>query len=637
MGKEALARVITALRPTTHRISLFSLLAACFSFPTLLAARPSVLLVTIDTLRADHVTQELTPHLWELGEQSVVFEQAITVSPLTLVSHASLLTGLLPMNHGIRDNSFFVLGKDVPTFPQFFRDQGYQTAAFVSSIVLDSTFGLDAGFDHYDDDFKPPERSSQQTLERALAWVDRVSGPFFLWIHLFDPHAPYQGSYSDEVRRADRNLGHFFSQLQQRNLWKDLIVAVTSDHGESLGEHGEKTHGFFVYDSTLHVPLILKAPGLKAGTFPYQVSLVDVLPTILEFVEFPADLWQQSGIQPDGRGLRSDIQLHRDPERTVYSETFLPRHQFNWSELRSLRTPAWKYIEAPKPELYALDSDPSESRNLWTQANPAAIKLAGRLERLGRGRGEKQSSQASHFTAERFMSLGYIGYSPPEKEESSPDLPDPKDELGTYLLVMDAIELSERRQPEQALGKLKEAEKNDPNVTQIHFLEGSILGGIGRFPEAIRALEKTLALNPRYVTGRFKLAQAYLASNQLEEAQKTLQVALEQDPGNYRAYHNLAVIAVRQGNLAEAERLERQALELDDSYFEAWNALGAIQISSQRPQPARDALLKALALKPDSGQAYYNLSLAEKALGNLNAAVEAASKACQLDSRYCYK
>jgi choline-sulfatase len=339
-------------------------------------SRRSIVLITIDTLRADHVNPKVTPALDRLARESIVFDTAISVGPLTLPGHASLLTGLYPPAHGLRDNHLYSLQKETATYTAWLKSHAYKTGAFVSSIVLDKRYGLNAAFDTYDDEMPGggPERSAQETLQRAAQWLtSQVPNPkavdadsFFLWIHLFEPHAPYKtGSYAGEVTAVDRELDRFFTLLRERGLWNDTVLSVTSDHGESLGEHGEATHGYYVYDSTIRIPWILKAPGQTARRVGAQVRLVDVMPTMIELAAISVGtLAPIPGVA--GENLGPYLEKSSFPALEAYSETFLPRNQFNWSELKAIRAGAgdYKLIDAPMAELYALAKDPAEMRNV---------------------------------------------------------------------------------------------------------------------------------------------------------------------------------------------------------------------------------------------------------------------------------
>jgi choline-sulfatase len=614
---------------------------ACSRPPSKPPAQRSVILVTIDTLRADHVTPQIAPVLDRLARESVTFDRAVTVAPLTLPAHASLLTAMYPQAHGVRDNQIFSLGEGTPTYASWLKARGYATAAFVSAIVLDHRYGLAAGFDTYDDEMSgAAERSAHATLERAEQWLGTTRTPLFLWVHLFEPHAPYgTGSYASEITTVDRELGDFFADLQHRGLWDDAVVSVTSDHGESLGEHGESTHGLFVYDSTIRVPWILKAPGQAPRRFTHQVRILDVLPTMIELANAGgADVSRPGNV--DGVNLGPFLARDDSPRLEAYSESLLPLHQFNWSELKAVRTDRFKYIDAPEPELYDLTRDPSEASNVLSGNGAVAASMKSTLAAIERSRhaptGRTQRPEGDPVMAERFMALGYIGYSP---APPAPDkrLPDPKRKLQVYELTMSAYELAGRNKPAEALAALRRAEQIDPDVTQVLYLKGTILGNQERFAEAAAALERAVALNPKFVPARFKLALAYLRLGQHDEAERGLRQVLDQEPRNVRAHHNLAAIAYSRGDLGRAEELERQALAIDTTYFEAWNTLGAIYVVSKRPTEAIQALNTAIRLNPSSGQAQYNLALALGAAGEAERASEAAKRACSLDTRFCGK
>jgi arylsulfatase A-like enzyme/Flp pilus assembly protein TadD len=616
---------------------------------TRIAMRP-IVLITIDTLRADPVNAKLTPALDRLARESVVFDQAISVGPLTLPAHASLLTGLFPPAHGLRDNHLYSLPKGTPTYAAWLKARGYRTAAFVSSIVLDKRYGLDAGFDRYDDVMPDgaPERSARETLQRADEWLTSQVTPngqldpeVFLWIHLFEPHAPYKtGGYAGEVSEVDRELDRFFTRLRERGVWDEAVLSVTSDHGESLGEHGEATHGYYIYDSTIRIPWILKGFLERPQRVGAQVRLVDVMPTMIRLGTRDSEA---SIPGAHGEGLLEYLTFGSFPALEAYSETFLPRNQFNWSELKAIRSGGgdFKFIDAPEPELYALAQDPAEARNIIANAAEAPRvasmkKIITGLEQDSKAVAAARQPSADIVEAEKFLSLGYIGQSSPAAMTTpGAQLPDPKKKNGIYQLVMSSIDLNETGKPDEALAALKRAAAMDPSVTQVHYLQGLILGGQQRYAEAAAALERTIALNPRHVLARFKLALAWLRLNRTADAERALKTVLEDEPRNMRAYHNLAAIAYSRGDLRLAESLERQALAIDANYFDAWNTLGAIYTVEKRAAEAVQALDKAVALRPTSAQAQYNLALALQAAGNLDAAQAAADKACSLETRYC--
>ncbi len=596
--------------------------------------RRSMILVTIDTLRADRVDPARMPHLTRMGQQAVTFTQAITATPLTMPSHASLLTSLDPPRHGVRDNQVFSLSPSIATYPAAFKSQGYATGAFVSAVVLNRRFGLNSGFDVYDDEMSGPERPGADTLGRARAWLASAPEPFFLWIHLFEPHAPYAaGSYDAEVSATDAVLGEFFDFLRAKGIWDKAVVSVTSDHGESLGEHGEQTHGFFVYDATLRIPWLLKAPELRSGRYPHQVRIVDVLPTMTALAGANPPPQPADG-KVDGISLERALWSGETADLEAYSETWLPRDQFGWSSLSSIRLGGWKYIQAPRAELYDLRSDPGERSNQLAARPAESARLATLVNVVGQRTGPSVSSSVDPLEAEKFLALGYIGASGPRLPAST-TLPDPKDKIDVYRLTMEAVELSEGGDAVAALARLDQANRLDPKVAQIHYTRGAILGGLGRFAEASRALEETLALSPRHVAARFKLALALVRLQDYDRARTELQQVLRDEPRNFRAYHNLAAIAFTQGDLATAETLEQKALAIDPDYFEAWNTIGAIHLHRRETEPAVRALEKATGLNPSSAQAQHNLGLAYRAASRADSASQAMSRACALDRRYC--
>jgi Flp pilus assembly protein TadD len=598
-----------------------------------LAPRP-LLLVTIDTLRADHVNENVTPALSALARESVVFTQAVTVSPLTLPAHASLLTGEYPVRHGVRDNMIYALPRDVPTYAEAFRARGYATGAFVSTIVLDARHGLGRGFDVYDDEVGETERAAAETIARALRWLDAASRPYFLWIHLFEPHAPYAGgSYAAEVTTADAEIGRLLDRLRLRSDWPETVVAVTSDHGEMLGEHGEATHGFFLYEAAVRIPWLLRAPGLTAGRVDDQVRIVDILPTA-------AALAWPAGPAPaprDGVNVLPFTARSGTARLDAYIETWLPRHQFGWSELTALRTSRYKLVRAPRPELYELEGDPGETRNLATREPAVAARLEAILGALERSAAPAPRPTASDpLLAQRFMSLGYLGYAPAQASRgASSGLADPKDKLQVYRAIMAATELASAGRLDEALESLDQALALDPDVAHAQFLRGTFLGQEGRFGEAAAALERAVALSPRHVGARFKLALAYTQLGQDGQAEATLRQVLADEPTNARAWHNLATLAYRQRRLAEARALAQKATALEPDYAEAWNALGAIAIAAHRADEAIAALEHATALAPAHAQAFANLAIAYRLVNRGADAARADRRACEIDRRYC--
>ena len=410
------------------------------------ASRPhSLVLITLDTTRADRLPAYgfesiSTPALDRLAQEGVVFDYAMTVAPLTLTAHTSLFTGLYPPHHAVRDNADAPLDPSHQTLATILQTAGFTTGAFVGATVLGHDRGLAPGFDVYDDGAAPDggrparRRPGNQVVDHALAWLDTVSSvPFFLWVHLYDAHAPQAppdryrredgDAYLAGIAFEDEQVGRVLGALEQRHLLETTAVVVAGDHGESLGEHGEAEHGIFVYDNVLHVPLIVRAPGVRPGRATGLVSLVDVLPTVRDLFGLPAN-------SVDGESLLPSLERGRDPQRVgVYAESMYAK-RFGWSPLRAVIEGRFEYIDAPRPELYDLDSDPFESHDLSSQSSAVTAAMRRELDILG---GENKPGPEAPTTAEirdRLKTLGYT--SGTALASMGGPARDPKDYIETY-------------------------------------------------------------------------------------------------------------------------------------------------------------------------------------------------------------
>ena len=388
----------------------------------------SVVLITLDTTRADRLPAygymgASMPHLDRLAREGIVFDRAISVAPLTLPAHSSLFTGLYPPRHGVRDNASPALAAQHITLAELFQAQGFRTAAVVGSVVLDPDRGLAQGFERYGgvraQDARDParrQRRADQVVDDALQWLDGVQGRFFLWTHLYDPHRPYDppepfrsvsDPYVGEIAFADSQIGRLLVALERRGLLDETLVVVVGDHGESLGEHGERDHGLTLYESVLRVPLIIRAPGFRAGRIGSVVRLVDLMPTVLDLVDI-------TGPHVDGVSL-TGLMSGKGPDLDLeaYAES-LYRPRFGATPLRTLREARFKVIEAPRPELYDLARDPFETTNLYDQQRPLADVMIRRLHRMASMREEVDAStqlpaQAPWDLRARLSALGYVG------------------------------------------------------------------------------------------------------------------------------------------------------------------------------------------------------------------------------------
>jgi len=619
-------------------------------------AAPNVVVITIDTLRADHLgcygyKQIHTPNIDALAADGLRFERAYTPVPVTLPSHTVIFTGTYPMFSGIHDFAANKLSPDQPTLASVLKQQGYTTGAVIGSAVLDSRFGLNHGFDFYYDhfDFSRLQESNLDEMERpgnivadvTLDWLSKnFQNKFFLWMHLYDPHypyrppAPYSDEYKDrpydgEIAFADAQVGRLIQFLKRKDLYGRTLIVLSGDHGESLGEHGEKTHGFFIYNATLHVPLIFHLPGsASAKTVPDLVSSADLMPTILQIlkIDVPA--------QVQGRSLLPLIAPKKQNEsRSLYAETFLPRLHFNWSELRGAETENYHFIDAPKPELYDLTKDPGETQNLFAQKKAVAEELHSRLATLIRqystGQELAEKTGLDPALMERLKSLGYAGFS----GGGSPTitgraLPDPKDRIQTYELISDAIAESQHGEYADSTQKLNAALKVDPDSVPVHYLLGLNYYRTGEFPSAVEHLQRVLQLSPDYALAAFQLGLAYAHSGDFDNAIKTLTRALELDPTNFDAAYNLGAAYLRKQMIDQAAAAFRQSVTIAPDYAPGHRALGEVLLYQGQVDASLAELRRAIELAPQDPGTHAALAKVLQAKG-MNAEAEEETRKAQ--------
>lgn len=427
--------------------SLAAILLAGVSISTLPrgVAPAGVVMITLDTTRADRLSpygflNVSLPHLERLAREGVVFDRATTVAPLTLPAHASLFTGLLPPSHGVRDNADPPLEQTQTTMAEVLLARGFRTAAFVGSAVLDPERGLKQGFEQYRGvEGRRNQRRADQVIAEAVRWLDTIDGMrFLLWVHLYDPHRPYDAPepyasmyahnpYVGEIAFADSQVGRLLEALEQRDLLHRAIVIVAGDHGESLGERGERDHGVFIYENVLRVPLIIRAPALAPFRVGEVARLTDIMPTILDLLDIPSPAADGVSLVDLMRGRRRGLNLE------AYSESLYPA-RLGWSPLRALRSGRFKVIDAPTPELYDLERDPFEERNIYDERRGLADAMATRAAALANGRefGTVTSRQTPipPELQSRLAALGYVGSASIRAAPERPVLPDPKDCMG---------------------------------------------------------------------------------------------------------------------------------------------------------------------------------------------------------------
>ncbi|MEW6378008.1 MAG: tetratricopeptide repeat protein [bacterium] len=577
--------------------------------------RTNLLVITIDTLRADRLgcygySQVETPRIDRLAKDGVLFTRAFTPVPITLPSHVSIFTGLYPPSHGVRNNGTFTLDQSATTLAEVLQQQGYRTAAIVSSYTLDSCFGLNQGFEFYDDDCSQNqsggpsilhnERIGENTSQRALQWLDEHHQErFFLWLHYFDPHADYsppepfrsryqKNPYDGEIAYTDQCLGRVLDKLEQLDLLDNTLVVFTADHGEGLGEHKERTHAFFIYDSTLRVPLIFRYParlsrGLKVTSL---VRTIDLVPTILDVLKVSAGNTSSSspaGLKMQGVSLYPAMAADRDRkplnrDMDLYCESLYPRLNHHLSPLFGLRTQDWKYIQAPKPELYQLRQDAGEINNLLANQPDQATKLEARLLEMRKSiaalqAGSDAQTALSSEQRQRLQSLGYVWSENPAPEGES--LPDPKD----FILVADQADA------------------------------GFSCYSKGQFIEAVKAFQQVLKANPKDISTHFMLGLVYEKQQKTDLALQEYQEAIRLDPAYLDAHRQLGTLFAAQGELDRALAEFQEALRLNPDHKEVLNLLGGVYLFRQQFDEARTEIQKALALDPNFADAHYNLGL----------------------------
>jgi arylsulfatase A-like enzyme/tetratricopeptide (TPR) repeat protein len=628
------------------------LLAGCHSRPAAVPGssdaaarlRPlNVVVVTVDTLRPDHLgcygyPNIETPALDGLAQRGALFENAVAQTPLTPPSHASIFTGQNPNVHNVRNTGGFVLQSSSHPLARILQEQGWDTGAFIGSAVLKTLFGFNNGFAVYDDEMprpgkrnefrEDPERKASVVVDRAIGWLEKRSPgkPFFLWVHLYDPHIPYNPPpeiaqkykgrpYDGEIAYADQQIARLFAAVNRKSSPENTVTAVLSDHGESLGEHGEHTHGVFIYDSTLRIPWIMSGPGIPAGLrVKQQARTIDFLPTLLEVMGGRApDYVQGVSLVPlfSGKTAASDIS---------YAETLYPKMNMNWSELRAIRTNRWKYIRAPRPELYDLTSDPGETNNVIRQHGPEVQKFEAHLKTFispdGKGSEKVETAMLDNRVMDQLKSLGYMSGVGGRSYELTGAGIDPKDAVNILQLI-DTAESSETNLSEpKRVELLREALARDPQNPSLYYQLGGRLEKNGRYDEAFE-LYRT-ALSKGIESGRLhsRVADLLLRRGEKDAAIVEYEKAAQINPADLDSQNNLATAYLERGRVADAERVFKWILANDADYPAAQNGMGLVSIQKHDPNAARGYFEKAAELDPELVEVYMNLGLLYEMAGD---------------------
>jgi arylsulfatase A-like enzyme/Tfp pilus assembly protein PilF len=616
----------------------------------------NVILITLDTCRADSLScygskDVRTPTIDALAARGIRFERCYAQTPLTLPSHTTLMTGTLPLFHGVRDNGEFVVPQKLVTMAELFRDKGYETAAFIGAWVLDSRWGLNQGFDTYFDDFdlskfravsfETVQRPANEVMDHALPWLEAEKGKkFFAWIHLYDPHSPYEPPppfasqyaahpYLGEIAFADSELHRLQQFLETNGLLENTLIVFAGDHGESLGEHGEKTHGFFIYQAVLHVPLIIATPSPKLrGIVSSEVTgLVDVLPTVCELAGLPTP------VDVQGESLVAAFSGRRRAKAPlVYSETVYPLLHYGWSDLKSVQDGRYKLILAPVPELYDITADPGEERNLvylqkkvYGDLNAGAEAL---IKAAGRNAYEMETSRVDAETREKLAALGYVGSLVDPSKIKGKKLANPRDMIGVFNELSLAREFEANGQPDEAIRAVQAIIAADPDTTAAAY---EILGAsymakndLGRAEENLR---KAVELDPQLTNIHYRIGWIAEKQGRLEVAEAEYVKELEISPQHFKALYNLARVYQTTGKFEKERETLEKCLEADPKFPTTYFFLARLDLArGERYPEAIDLVRKGIELKPEPSMlptAYFLLAKLYKRVGD-----EARSREC---------
>jgi arylsulfatase A-like enzyme/Flp pilus assembly protein TadD len=563
------------------RRAFFLLLSALLPAFSQAANKPNIILITLDSTRADRMgflgsRSRLTPSLDGLARQSLIFEHAYAQAPGTVVSHATILTGTYPQSHRLSEFGT-ALSAAVPYLPDSLHARGYRTAAFVGSIALDPRNGFAPGFDRGFNDndagfhqaqrgesrYQSVERRGNEVVARATAWLARPHGPFFLWVQLNDPHAPYAPSYDRDIAGADGAVGKLIAALRKHKLYDDALIVVAADHGESLGAHGEDSHGVFLYDETIHVPLLLKLPQnqMAGKRVPGKVRLVDVAPTILEVAALPVPPQMQ------GQSLLRIAKNTPNADQPVYSRSDFPQRAFGWSGLQSWRAGKYLYIRAPKPELYDLTVDPGATHNLAQTSKATLDTIAGQLDTFDRrfsdAGGKSTGAQLSSSEMQKLASLGYVGLQ--QKGTSTATAAtgtDPKDVIAIANKVENAMLAIGDGRPEKAIPALQQAVAAQPNLYLAQYALGVAYAQQQQYPQAVEHLHKAIEVQPDSAWAHYQMGRSLLKTGDFKTAAVHLEIATARLPEFADAHSLLAQAYDRLGRAEDSKRERSRATQL---------------------------------------------------------------------------
>jgi choline-sulfatase len=630
----------------------YRVLVLIILFTSLAAAQTpqrNIILITIDTLRSDYLscngsTKVKTPNLDSLAQQGVNFTRTRSAVPLTLPSHISIMTSQYPVTHGVRDNGTERLSNQSSTLAEILKAHGYQTAAFVGSFVLDHRFGLNQGFDVYNDRMPPDptvlekleaERNADAIHSAFSEWFARNAKkqPYFAWIHFYDPHAPYNppqmyrnkyanDPYAGEVAYTDAIIGKVLQSLRTQDS-NNQIIAVVGDHGEGLGQHQEATHSLLIYNSTLHVPMIIVAPGLiSAGAaFPYLSRTIDLAPTLLDLAGIQNDLKGQ------GTSLKNSIEQMKDPGIMSASESLYPKVNLGWSELHGVENNQFHFIDAPRPELYDVINDPGETKNLMNQRSAIAGTLQKELNQLYAGAASATKSSQPELdpeTKEKLASLGYVTGSNPATNQSSAI--DPKDKMKVWNDIQSGIFQFGNGNYANAARLLESVLKTDNSIPIVYDNLCSAYLRLENWEKAKSCNMDALQRGINFPSLHVNLGLIYHKEKQYSQAQKEFLDALDADPSNTSAHYYLANTLRASGQHEQALFQYQKALELSPDNVFVVNGLAMTYIALKKDSEALAAFEKAAKIDPQNPAAHFNLAIQAERMNKTDEAVNAYEK-----------
>jgi arylsulfatase A-like enzyme/Tfp pilus assembly protein PilF len=653
-GMEKRSRV-----PMLVLVMLAGLISSGSSIPGPASEREglNVLLISIDTIRPDRLScygskYVQTPRIDSLAAKGVVFERAFAHNPITLPSHANMLLGITPPSHGVHDNSKFRVKEDFLTLAEYLKGRGYSTGAFIGAFPLDSRFGLDQGFDVYDESYPSrlgtmlsfPERDAGQVVQAARSWLERQGSRWFLFIHIWDPHVPYHPPapfsetyrddlYSGEVAYVDSELGKLFDDLESKGLAKNTLVLLTGDHGEALGEHGELTHGYFAYGSTLWVPLIIAGPGIDPGRSAEEVCHIDIFPTVCDVLGTGKPPFLQ------GVSLRPLMTRKKAKKRAIYFESLDPFYNMGCAPLRGFIEGRKKYFDSPLPELYDLENDFNEERNLVQEIDLESYRkrLKDLIQDLSSAREGKTAPKVDRETQEKLRSLGYVASFAPQIKESY----GPEDDLKTFLPVHEklnrAIMARDGGKVEESIQLLGDIIEKKKGFAAAYLILRHIYRDQGDLDQALAVLEEGYKNNPK----NYDIISAYgmllIEKEELDKGIAVLQTGvalLDYDP---EIFNYLGLGYWKKGDEKRALEHYQKALELDNNFALAYSNLGALYHSiflrtKNRGDlvQAMDYFKKAIECDPKLAIAYRGLGICYRIAGRADAAISVWEKALEL-------